>query len=533
FLTQEISNRNVIYVQKFLNKIFIISHYNSIYTLHVSTDNGNTWINKPIDFNINNLFDGIFYNENIGILRVTFPDITSGNPISGLLITSNSGNSWTFIPDKYKNIKNLKIDYSGNTKVVIGESGLIMKSEDNSNTFIEISKRLTNQKINSVGHQRNNNVVIAVGDSGTVMRSSNKGVTWKLLDINTKRNIKNVFLFDDNVGYIVADTGGFFKSSNSGVNWQFFSFGVTGNNFYGTFKNSKSGAIIGGTQKKMHSTLDGGMNWITVPLRSYYSDPLVGIISGELDIVNIGGTRYIGREFQTGNAGIPTHTFIYSSNAGAKWNSITSTQSSFGISGYASGDSDHVFLSFSDGLKFITFNNFQSYGVDTVPHILYNNISFLNKYIGVAYQGGHINLTLNGGMNWHKLSEYFNSSMKMTTENDLFLFYEKGLIVHGGDIDTTVNIVSKEILLNYNLYQNYPNPFNPETTIRFDILKGENIELKIYDITGRLVSTIVNKFLFPGRYEFNYNGNNLSSGIYFYILKGETFFESKKMVLLK
>lgn len=532
-IPKESLNKKIIFVQKFLNKIHLLSGYNLKYNLYTSTDNGLTWSNKQIDYNIYNIYDGFFYNENNGIFRASLPDNSSVTPIFGLLTTTNNGNTWFFTPDKYRNINNLDIDYSGDVKIVVGQTGLIMKSKNNSNAFQEVSKRLTTQKINSISHQKNNNVVIAVGDSGTVMRSTNKGMNWTLQNLGIKRNLRNVFLFDDNIGYIVGDTGGIFKSSNSGANWQFFSLGVTGNNFYGTFKDSKSGAVIGGSEKRMHSTLNGGLNWMSVPLRSYYSHPIVGIISGELDIVNIGGRRYIGREYQVGNSGSNMHSFIYSSDAGANWNSITYTYNSFGISGYGSGDSDHVFLSYSDRLKYITFNNFQSYSVDTVPYKLYSCISFLNRNRGIAYQGGYINLTLNGGRNWYKLSEYFNYSMKMTTENDLFIFYQKGLIVHGGDIDTTVNINSEEILLNYNLYQNYPNPFNPETTIKFDILKGENIELKIYDITGRLVSTIVNKFLNPGKYEFKYNGNKLSSGIYFYILKGETFFESKKMVLLK
>jgi hypothetical protein len=92
----------------------------------------------------------------------------------------------------------------------------------------------------------------------------------------------------------------------------------------------------------------------------------------------------------------------------------------------------------------------------------------------------------------------------------------------------------------FSLSQNYPNPFNPSTKIKYTIpaatgsMNVRSVELKIYDITGRLVSTIVNQFQTPGTYETDFNGTNLASGIYFYRLSaGIDFNEVKKMVLLK
>ncbi|MBK9228821.1 MAG: T9SS type A sorting domain-containing protein [Ignavibacteria bacterium] len=66
------------------------------------------------------------------------------------------------------------------------------------------------------------------------------------------------------------------------------------------------------------------------------------------------------------------------------------------------------------------------------------------------------------------------------------------------------------------LHQNYPNPFNPVTNIEYDLPVDGNIELKIYDITGRLIKTLVNEFKTAGSYIVSFNASDLSSGVYFY-----------------
>jgi lysophospholipase L1-like esterase len=83
------------------------------------------------------------------------------------------------------------------------------------------------------------------------------------------------------------------------------------------------------------------------------------------------------------------------------------------------------------------------------------------------------------------------------------------------------------------LYTNYPNPFNPETNITFDLNAKGDVQLKIYNVLGQLVKTLVNGELGPGTYKFKFNGQNFASGIYFYRLKTGTFDEIKKMVLMK
>jgi len=85
----------------------------------------------------------------------------------------------------------------------------------------------------------------------------------------------------------------------------------------------------------------------------------------------------------------------------------------------------------------------------------------------------------------------------------------------------------------YSLLQNYPNPFNPSTTVKYTIPKSEFVTLKIYNLLGREILTLVNEEELPGNYEVKLDGTNLSSGIYFYKLQTEDFTQTKKMILLK
>ncbi|MCB0747881.1 MAG: T9SS type A sorting domain-containing protein [Ignavibacteriae bacterium] len=92
----------------------------------------------------------------------------------------------------------------------------------------------------------------------------------------------------------------------------------------------------------------------------------------------------------------------------------------------------------------------------------------------------------------------------------------------------------------FSLNQNYPNPFNPSTVIQFSIpnvnQNGKiinNVMLKVYDVLGREVKTLVNESKQPGTYEVKFDASQLSSGIYFYTLSAGDFYQTKKMMLLK
>jgi len=125
---------------------------------------------------------------------------------------------------------------------------------------------------------------------------------------------------------------------------------------------------------------------------------------------------------------------------------------------------------------------------------------------------------------------------------------DKTLVVgtHGrGAFQTQVTVpisvgqISTEIPAAYSLSQNYPNPFNPTTTIKINIAGGTAgqaahfVKLRIYDITGKQVATLVNEKLAPGTYSVTWNAANIATGVYFYKLTSDTYTSTKKMVLIK
>jgi hypothetical protein len=103
-----------------------------------------------------------------------------------------------------------------------------------------------------------------------------------------------------------------------------------------------------------------------------------------------------------------------------------------------------------------------------------------------------------------------------------------------GDTSMTVG-VKNEINSSYNfiLYQNYPNPFNPSTNIDFEIKEYSLVTLKVYNILGNVVADLINEEKIPGRYSTRFNGNKLSSGVYFYKLTTGGQTQVKKMILMK
>ena len=85
----------------------------------------------------------------------------------------------------------------------------------------------------------------------------------------------------------------------------------------------------------------------------------------------------------------------------------------------------------------------------------------------------------------------------------------------------------------FELYQNYPNPFNPETSIKYQIPVSSYVELKVFDMIGREIVTLVDEEQNAGNYEIKFSAKNLETGIYLYRIKANNLVCIKKMILLK
>ena len=165
-------------------------------------------------------------------------------------------------------------------------------------------------------------------------------------------------------------------------------------------------------------------------------------------------------------------------------------------------------------------------------------------YIGT---GGNINLfrSTNGGENWLRFDNGLPNTGHVTsividTLNDrIYLGRTNGIYIYDGltDIEDETIMYANRFLL----YQNYPNPFNLSTTIKFEIPKGGLVTLKIYNILGEEIETLVNEEKSSGRYEVNFDASKLSCGVFIYRLNvndpsagsGQSYVNVKKMIFIK
>ena len=105
--------------------------------------------------------------------------------------------------------------------------------------------------------------------------------------------------------------------------------------------------------------------------------------------------------------------------------------------------------------------------------------------------------------------------------------------VYAGSATVGVEEQSHERATRFHLYQNFPNPFNPATTIRFSLPQRDRVSLKIYDLLGKEIATLVEGDFDQGEHALNFNGNSLASGVYLYRLQTGSFVEQKKLVLMR
>ncbi|MBX2975584.1 MAG: T9SS type A sorting domain-containing protein [Ignavibacteriaceae bacterium] len=211
----------------------------------------------------------------------------------------------------------------------------------------------------------------------------------------------------------------------------------------------------------------------------------------------------------------------------------------------------------------VPFQNMGEIGTLSNPYILnavpipVEFVSFSAKQIGkdinIAWTTAtetnnkefEVERRLNGSSTWMKIGEVegggtttsireYSFIDKAIKESGLFNYRLKqidfdGSYEYSNEIEISVDLVPTE----FSLSQNYPNPFNPSTKISYAIPATANVTLKVFDVVGNEVATLVNESKEPGNYEVTFEAGNLSNGVYFYELKANEFRVVKKLVLMK
>lgn len=339
----------------------------------------------------------------------------------------------------------------------------------------------------------NDNTGYAGIDGGRLAKTTNCGINWEVFKTGNYDHLHGMSFPSIDTGYAFTKYGYYLKTTNAGINWVTNSH-FTGENYQDVqFINNLTG-FAGGYSNSLdvgviRTTTDGGNNWVLGYLDS------IRVI---LDICTAPSGKWFAAGYGDYSSGSGYPGFVYqSTDLGNTWNyskfpkQISSIHFSSAMTGFASAYNNITYKTTNSGETW-----FPTYCINSYSS---QGLYFINDYTGY-------------GVN------YYGQIIKTTT---------------GGGVLISVEPQSYIVPHTFNLYQNYPNPFNPTTKIKFDIPKAMNASLKIYDILGREVSVIVNDFLIPGTYSFAFDGSNLSSGVYFYVLTGEGFAESKKMLLVK
>ncbi|MFZ4590998.1 MAG: T9SS type A sorting domain-containing protein [Ignavibacteria bacterium] len=374
------------------------------------------------------------------------------------------------------------------------------------------------------------------GAAGKVLRTTNKGVNWTNVSGNLPAAVAmyNIYAWDANTA-IVTGSGAsawIYKTVNGGVNWTTVLTTAGGFDDQLWMANSGDayciGDAVGGNWHLVKSN-NGGDNWVA------WGAPLA--------TTNTNGTYNNAACFQGSQvwwSPVGESKIKYSGDMGTTWTDQTSPLASITAIwfegqtyGFAGGASTSAGL-----LK--TTNNGTTWTTVTQSFVAANSISGIvgaNNSWWVSLQTTAIHTSSDNGTTWTLAytapAGNFYHITKSRVGSTIWGIRSTGAISRYGTPLTGVTPISTETPSDYSVSQNYPNPFNPTTKINFALPKSGLVTLKVYDITGKEVATLVNEVKNVGTYSVDFNAANLSSGMYFYKISVNGFSEVKKMSLIK
>lgn len=404
--------------------------------------------------------------------------------------------------------------------VTVGAYGLF-NERFNASTRIQYCNRQTASTMYDVWAENGYGKVIAVGSSGNLLISVNGGNTW------TRRNYSSstwnsISMINSTTGWIAGSSGRTYRTVDGGANFTEVTNTTTSTLYEVVFANANTGWIFGSSGTICRTT-NGGSSWTTQT-----APGVTSYIRGS-HFVN----QYTG--WLCGNSGKVSKT----NDAGEMWTAQNpnSTATLYDINminqntGWLCGASSTVRKTNNGGTNWNTL---------TIPYtgVTLYKVHFVDQNNGmVVGNTGRTFRTRDGGSSWEfeNTSASHNNSVYLTSTDTGFVCGTYGNIFKYQENLTGIGNFTNEIPETYKLHQNYPNPFNPSTTIMFGLPEKGIVTLKVYDITGRVVSSLFNnEGLSAGTFEYTFDGSNLSSSVYFYSLAVDgKLIDTKKMMLLK
>lgn len=515
-----------------------------------STNNGTSW----------NIIDTGIFNTNIKCLAVSGDSIFAGTSVltadtnnTGIFLSTDNGKTWNAhnygLPTSGLPVFSLSVN---GKNIYAGVSGKLYRLDYGWN---EVDGGITNAGVNAL---TGIDTMLFAGNPDGAFISTNRGLSWKKINDGLKATVVgSLSLKGTN---LFAATGGVFLKSSGDMNWT----SITGTLLGINCLISDSANLFAGGAFGVYLSIDDGNNWLKInsglPANTFVN---VFLVKGKKLFTGVNGGVFIstdkGTTWDSACTGLPQNvvvsslvlkgTIIFagtrdgvylSANDGTSWtavnNGLTDTYiNCLAVSDsniFAGGNTRGIFKSTDNGADWIQVNN----GISS----FYSAYSFAVDSINI-FAGTNVGVYLsqNNGTNWRDVSSgiVYTSNVKSLAYDNIYLY--AGTNGNGvwlrplTEIATGIKKDLGNIPEGFTLSQNYPNPFNPATTISYQIPKSNYVTLKVYDILGNVIKTLVNGYQTEGKYSVNFNASNLASGVYFYRMQAGGFVNMKKLILLK
>jgi ligand-binding sensor domain-containing protein len=532
------------------------------YGIFLTTDNGVHWatvnsgltdtVVSALAVNGNNIFagtsTGVFLstnnganwtaiNSNLPVTKVSSftisgSNIYAGTSGKGVYLSTNNGTDWNPVNSGLINPTIHGLTASGTSIFAGTHDGGVFLSTDNGENWIAVNKGFPNTDVYSlyvIG-----NTVFAGTEGGGVYSSSDSGNYWD--ETNSGLTHPYILSFASSSTNLFVGTygGGVFRSSDNGSTWNSANSGIPPVQSYINTIAINEPKIFVGTKYGIFLSTDEGTNWNWVGLSNY----------SILSIAIIGESIF---------AATPNNGVFLSTNDGINWtnvnNGLTNTHMlSLAVSGgnifagtyYGGGVySGGIFCSSDNG------QNWTPAGLEgrTVFCLLVRGIYLIAGTDGYAF------VSADSGATWNNIGDglmYSWVHALTATNTDLYAGTGyNGVLRRALSEIVSVKDPFNDKLKSFELQQNYPNPFNPSTSIEYAIGSRQFVQLKVYDVLGNEIATLVDEEKSPGSYEVEFQSSvrslQLASGMYFYQLKagdpesssGQVFVQTKKMILIR
>ena len=450
-----------------------------------TTNFGKTWF-----------LDNVFNNDwDVSIILSQFIDDSTGWLMATegvLLSTVNGGLSWGFEYPTYSGLSSFDVSsmfflngYDG----WVSQNSIIYRSTDGGPRWNEISSGYT---FNSMCFTSEDKGFALVEQDSILKGTTDGGVSWFNQNINNSNHniLFKISFVDSSLGFILSQNGLIFRTTDGGNSWLKKYTSISNDLSFISFVNENDGWVAGTNQ--ISYTHDGGETWKLDTTYSGNSITDMSFTSSNNGYVLTGGSliRY------HNTVPVPVELVSFNGNYNKTENSVE--------------------------LNWITATELSNYGYDVERK---SNGSWET----IGFVKGNGNSTSN---KYYSFNDNNISNLK-TIEYRL-----KQIDLDGNyKYSKTIEVNIKNLPTEFSLGQNYPNPFNPSTIIKYSIpsssVEMRLVQLKVYDILGNEIATLVNEKKSPGNYEIRFDGSNIASGIYFYKLTTQDFVSVKKMLLLK